>query len=496
MASLRAIEQTGYPTPLAQTVCDVVACLTENAIQALLAGAVRSRQLDVIETHLDGCLPCQLLVSAGVRTMSRRTLSSKAELPDDFDGCRLETGQVLLQRYEVTRFIARGGMGEVYAAHDRMLGEEIALKVLLSPTSGREDDISRLRAEVQLARRVSDPHVLRVFDLASYESADGRNVPFLTMQLLRGETLRSRLLRGPLPSTEVWRLADDLSAALVAAHQIGVVHLDFKSDNVMLVPNDSGDVRAVVMDFGLARAIARDGASEERDPKPLIAGTLGYMAPEQLSNGIVTAAADIYAFGVVLHEMLTGVLPPFRPRVSRSRIRVPPPPLLLDGLDIPAAWRALIRRCLARDPADRFGSFTEVRVAMVNAKSRKRYVFAAATLAATAAFTGAGWKYSSSATVVPGTSSFPEPMSADFRSPSRSDATLNGSPSIGVEGIVQESQSVSTAARAERRRPAKGVVRPRQRRVSTSERHSADVPHSDRAVIDTDDAIDPFRSSR
>ncbi len=218
-------------------------------------------------------------------------------------------------------------MGEVYAANDHMLGEEIGLKVLLRPAAATKAALSRLKAEVQLARRVTDPHVLRVFDIGSYrmpdgDDGDGGEVLFLTMQLLPGETLRERVRRGgPLPPGEVWRLAGDMFAALGAAHQIGIIHRDFKSDNVMLVPMPSGQPRAVVMDFGLAQTVTEAPLSE--DAKPLVAGTLGYMAPEQLSGGSVTAAADVYAFGVVLHEMLTGVLPPFRPRVARGGARSP-----------------------------------------------------------------------------------------------------------------------------------------------------------------------------
>src|SRR6185369_6087520 len=142
----------------------------------------------------------------------------------------------------------------------------------LRPTSAGAGALERLRAEVQLARRVADPHVLRVFDLGSYQMPEGGEVLFLTMQLLAGETLRARIPRaGPLPPAETWRLAGDLFAALGAAHQTGVVHRDFKSDNVMLVPTAAGGPpRAVVMDFGLAQAAAGDAAAKD-DAPPLVA---------------------------------------------------------------------------------------------------------------------------------------------------------------------------------------------------------------------------------
>jgi hypothetical protein len=149
-------------------------CLQENEVIAFLDGALRNAQLDRVESHLDACLKCQLLVSAAVRTASLRTHGLEGETTSLL---HFAVGDVVSSRYEITRFIARGGMGEVYAAHDRMLGDEIALKVLLTPASADSGVLARLRGEVQLARRVSDPHVLRVFDLGSYQGSDGGRGP-------------------------------------------------------------------------------------------------------------------------------------------------------------------------------------------------------------------------------------------------------------------------------------------------------------------------------
>jgi len=369
-------------------------CLTENEVQALLNGALATARVDGVQAHIDACLNCQLLVSAGVRTTSLRSHGIERE-PAEL--VHLEVGQVVSDRYRITRFIARGGMGEVYAAYDEMLGEEIALKILLRPARAGAAALTRLRAEVQLARRVADPHVLRVFDIGSCQSSRGDGdgeegeILFLTMQLLQGETLRELIRRsGPLAPTEVWRLAGDMLAALCAAHGKGVVHSDFKSDNVMLVPAAAGPPQAVVMDFGLAQAAVTDTPSGEQ-PAPLVAGTVGYMAPEQLSGGAVTEAADVYAFGVVLYEMLTGVLPPFRPNNGRRTPGLaPPPPLRLDALDIPARWRSLIRRCLARHPAARFADMIEVRQAIAGHDAFKRRVVLAGAVIASLAVVAAG----------------------------------------------------------------------------------------------------------
>lgn len=238
-------------------------CLTENVVQAFLNGKLATIEIDGVETHLDTCLTCQLLVSAGVRTTSLRTHGLDREPGDRM---HLHIGQLVAARYEITRFIARGGMGEVYAANDHMLGEEIGLKVLLRPAAATKAALSRLKAEVQLARRVTDAHVLRVFDIGPYRmpddpDGDAGEVLFLTMQLLPGETLRERVRRdGPLPPDEVWRLAGDMFAALGAAHQIGIIHRDFKSDNVMLVPTPSGQPRAVTWTLrGSAAALVTTG---------------------------------------------------------------------------------------------------------------------------------------------------------------------------------------------------------------------------------------------
>jgi len=368
------------------------ACVTENEVQALLAGRLTESRIAPLEEHVDACAACQLLLSAGVRTTSR--LSRGWE--DARTSAHFTAGEVIAGRYEITRFIARGGMGEVYAALDRMLGEEIALKVLMTPVQTSPAALSRLKAEVQLARRVTNPHVSRVFDIGSSTIADGTEVLFLTMQLLRGETLRDRLKReGALPPDEVWRLADDMFAALSAAHEMGIVHSDFKSDNVMLVAGESaGHPRAVVMDFGLARVTTTEGSAHDA-AESLIAGTVAYMAPEQRDGGPLTAAADVYALGVVLYEMLTGVLPPFRTAHGTERARQPPAPKRLETLDVPARWKAAIARCLVRDPRARFKNVIELQAALADDGKRapRRVRFAAAAIVAILLGLGLGGVY-------------------------------------------------------------------------------------------------------
>jgi hypothetical protein len=482
-------------------------CLHENEVQALLEGALASARVDGVESHLDGCLKCQLLVSAAARTASLRTHGLEGEASGLL---HFEVGDVISNRYEVTRFIARGGMGEVYAAHDRMLGDEIALKVLRRPTAAGVEALDRLRAEVQLARRVADPHVLRVFDLGSYPAPDGVEVLFLTMQLLHGETLRARIRRaGPLPPDETWRLAGDMFAALGAAHQIGIVHRDFKSDNVMLVPTPDGPPRAIVMDFGLAQAVATDRPLEG-DGTPLVAGTLGYMAPEQLAGGPVTAAADVYAFGVVLHEMLTGVLPPFRPVIVRRgqpAPPAPPPSSLLDGLDIPSRWSALIRRCLEREAGARFRNILEARDAVASASGRKlgrRVAFAAAGGAAALVLVGAGlvWKRTSAVTPTPAVVTAPPAPAA--RAPALPSPPEPARPTATVElqppPPTPERPPPTGPVHATRSRRPPPAARVPAKTPDTVSRTAADTraapPNPPRSIADTDEALDPFKESR
>jgi hypothetical protein len=479
-------------------------CLTENEVQELLEGKLATARVDGVDTHLDACLKCQLLVSAGVRTTSLRTHGLAAESAARL---HLEVDQVVAGRYKITRFIARGGMGEVYAAYDEMLGEEIGLKILLRPATSSAAALSRLKAEVQLARRVTDPHVLRVFDIGSYRVADeasggdASDILFLTMQLLSGETLRQRLRRvGPMPPAEVWRLAGHMFAALGAAHQIGIIHRDFKSDNVMLVPSPDGEARAVVMDFGLAQVATEAPLNEDRTP--LIAGTIGYMAPEQLSGGAVTAAADVYAFGVVLHEMLTGVLPPFRPNVARKGAPdVPPSPVLLDKLDIPARWSTLIRRCLARDPAARFHNIIEARAAITGGSGTSRRVIVAAAAAAALATTisvapwrrepardSSGGAVSTASAVPTATPPTPPPVAQPAPRPA-----IQEPEPVAPVATAQPEAALPTSTRT----PGRARSRPRpdarpKQPIPDAPRPSPPVP----AGADNDEAIDPFRDSR
>ena len=277
--------------------------------------------------------------------------------------------EIIARRYRVVRFIARGGMGEVYEVEDSELSSRIALKTIRVDLAGDEAVLERFRSEISLARRVTHANVCRLFDLGFHETPRGR-ITFLTMELLAGQSLRQRILAGGRFSVaEALPLVEQMAAGLSAAHRLGVIHRDFKSDNVMLVPSASTAVpRVVITDFGMARS------SEASTTLPTTSGELkgtpAYMAPEQLTNGTIGSAVDLYALGVVLYEMVTATLPfsggnAMAVAVRRLTTKPIPPRQLAPGLD--PRWEQTILRCLEREPARRFADVAEVMPALVGA---------------------------------------------------------------------------------------------------------------------------------
>ncbi len=248
------------------------------------------------------------------------------------DEGRFPPGTLLAQRYRVVSLLGRGGMGEVYRANDLLLGQTVALKFLPAQWTSHEATLARFRYEVRIARQISHPNVCRVYDIGEAEGAT-----YLSMEYVDGEDLASLLRRiGMLPRDKALEIARQLCAGLAAAHDKGVVHRDLKPGNIML----DGQGRLRITDFGLAGV-----AGEVKDIR---SGTRGYMAPEQQSGQEVTARSDIYALGVVLHEVFTGK----RPSGDSSH------PDLAPEVD------RVIRRCLAEDPAKRPDSALAVAAAL------------------------------------------------------------------------------------------------------------------------------------
>jgi TolB-like protein/Tfp pilus assembly protein PilF/tRNA A-37 threonylcarbamoyl transferase component Bud32 len=313
-----------------------------------------------------------------------RDAAAEEETPDD-DLPRLGSGEQLAARFTVLRFIARGGMGAVYEANDAILRTRVALKVLQGRIVSNAEAMERFRREVLLARRVSHPNVCRVYELYQSTTASGAPCHFLTMEFLEGETLATRIARtGRLTTAEALPLAQQMCSGLAAAHAEGVIHRDFKSSNVMLVPRSSESPRAgpegmrvAITDFGIAHALVKEGSSGTNalTGDAGVVGTPEYMAPEQVTGGEVAEATDIYALGIVLYEMVTGRLPfsadtPLATAARRLNEPPPRPETTVPGLD--PRWSRTILRCLDRDPRRRFQSASDVSAALtVGPRSRR-----------------------------------------------------------------------------------------------------------------------------
>lgn len=287
-----------------------------------------------------------------------------------------EEGDLAAGRYRILRFLASGGMGEVYEAEDLELRQRLALKTISAHTGVTDGSaVDRFKREIALARTVTHPNVCRIFDLGQHQPpapAEGMAPPavtFLTMELLEGETLSDCLKRrGRLKTREALPLVEQMAAALGAAHQAQIVHRDFKSENVFLVPERAAAPRkrVVVTDFGVARGGTGDRFAAQVTGAGIV-GTPSYMAPEQVEGGAITPATDIYSLGIVMYEMVTGRLPfeganPLTTAVKR--LKEPPPPPHAHVPDLEAWWEKAILKCLERDPAQRFASTDQLVAAL------------------------------------------------------------------------------------------------------------------------------------
>jgi tetratricopeptide (TPR) repeat protein len=295
----------------------------------------------------------------------------------------LVPGTVLAARFEVVRFLGRGGMGDVYEARDRQLGERVALKTLRHDVADDPESSRRFQREIHLARRVTHPNVCRIYDVFQHSFPDdaehgwaGRELAFLSMELLQGENLTEYLKRhGPLTPEAAFPIAEQLAGALEAAHRSAVVHRDFKCANVLLMDAGGERQRAVVTDFGLALSSAGGTLAATLTARGQVLGSPAYMAPEQVRGERATAASDIYALGVVLYEMVTGRQPfeaPSAIEVAFKRLKFPPVSPRQYQPDLPEVWEAVILRCLALDPAERFETPAAMVAALQARTSRPR----------------------------------------------------------------------------------------------------------------------------
>lgn len=279
----------------------------------------------------------------------------------------LRISGIIAGRFRILRYVAEGGMGTVYEAEDLQLHERVALKTIRADVATDANAIQRFKREIQLGKSITHPNVCRIHDLVVDRSEDGTEVYSLSMQFLDGGTLASRIKQGAIPQSEALPLIEDMADGLSAAHRAGVVHRDFKSGNVMLVERD-GRTQAVITDFGLARDIRGDPSRTLTQ----FAGTPDYMAPEQIRGEEVSPATDIYAFGVVMYEMVTGQRPFTGDSVASQHLREKPrpPKELVPHLD--ARWNGAILNCLRKQPSERLQTADEVKAGLAqNGTSRK-----------------------------------------------------------------------------------------------------------------------------
>jgi len=264
-----------------------------------------------------------------------------------------ELPSLLAERYEIQALLGVGGMGRVYRARDRALDEIVALKVLRRELLATDGVVERFRQEVKLARRVTNVHVVRTFDLGQHDDDH-----FLTMEYIEGRSLARVLDDGPPPLTESLRIARAACTGIAAAHHAGVLHRDLKPDNILVASTG----RIAITDFGIARPSAGPTSTQDR-----FVGTPAYMAPEQVDGRFAIGPhTDIYAFGAILFEMLTGRRPfPGDDvlTVAVARLHQPPPdPRAFRA--VPPSLGALVVRCLAVEPSARFRDASELATAL------------------------------------------------------------------------------------------------------------------------------------
>jgi serine/threonine protein kinase len=259
---------------------------------------------------------------------------------------------VLDNRYDVGRTLGSGGMGEVFLARDRVLGRDVALKVLRTQFAGDSEFAERFKREARSAASLSHPNIVQVYDRGDTE--DGSS--YIAMEYVPGGTLKEKIVGdGPMGAREAAALGAQVAEALEAAHERSMVHRDIKPQNVLLT--DRGDAK--VADFGIARA----GSSVTISRTGSVMGTAGYMSPEQALGQPATPKSDLYSLGVVLFEALTGELPYTADNpiaVSMKHVNEPVrPPRELDPT-IPEGMNALVTRLMAKNPEDRYASADEL----------------------------------------------------------------------------------------------------------------------------------------
>src|SRR6202011_1976930 len=268
--------------------------------------------------------------------------------------------------YEILAPLGAGGMGEVYRARDARLGREVAIKVLPASFSADADRLRRFEQEARAAGILNHPNLTAVLDIGEHEGA-----PYVVQELLEGETLRQALAGGRLSARKAIDYAVQIAHGLAAAHEKGIVHRDLKPDNLFVTK----DGRVKILDFGLAKLIHAEEGSQFTDlstatagTEPgVVLGTLGYMSPEQVKGKSADARSDIFSFGAILYEMLSGQRAFHRDSAAETMsaiLREEPPDLSVTNQGISPGLERIVRHCIEKNPEQRFHSAHDVPFAL------------------------------------------------------------------------------------------------------------------------------------
>src|SRR5215510_6677766 len=274
--------------------------------------------------------------------------------------------QTQLGRYQIRSLLGAGGMGEVYLAQDTSLNRKVALKVLPTDLASNQDRMRRFKQEATAAASLNHPNIAHIYEIGE---ANGFN--FIAMEYVDGATLRHKIHNEDEDLSKLLRVLQHVAEGLAKAHDAGIVHRDLKPDNIMI----TSDGHAKILDFGLAKLIEAPTSSDSEGPTILqqhstpgmILGTLGYMSPEQAQGKTkeIDHRSDIFSFGCILFEAITGQKPfagKDQIEVLNKIIREPAPPLSAFNANLPADLQRIVRRCLAKDPDERYQNIKDVAI--------------------------------------------------------------------------------------------------------------------------------------
>ena len=270
-----------------------------------------------------------------------------------------------LDSFEIVAPLGAGGMGEVYRARDTTLKRDVAIKVLPEYWSRDPERLHRFEQEAQAAAALNHPNIVSIFHVGQYNSS-----PYIVTELVHGETLRERLRRGPLRLSEAVDAGGDIARGLAAAHDAGIVHRDLKLENIFVTKEE----RVKILDFGLAKLKQPQQESDGSAPTltagtdpGMVMGTAGYMSPEQVRGQRVDHRTDIFAFGAIVYEMLSGRRAFQRSTSAETMTAIlndDPPAISQAGANIPHALQRVVNHCLKKNPEQRFHSASDLAFAL------------------------------------------------------------------------------------------------------------------------------------